>query len=243
MAPGGPLPLAPLGHPAGLPLRRCACSGQKRYARHIPAPPLALPPSGPGSAVRSAAALGPGSLRAPPGVRRRVPLRLSGSAYRAGPRPPSGGSPAPRRPRCGPSCGPSRLGPARLGPGFAWSPCGALRAPWWSPWALSGLPGSPGAARCAGAPRLPRASPGCASLALPAPAGGLGGPSGRFFRPPGPRRFWGLGCSAAAAAGAGAIGPRSRLFLRVFVHQKGCFDGSRPLSRIVDKGILLVPGG
>lgn len=189
MAPGGPLPLAPLGHPAGLPLRRCACSGQKRYARHIPAPPLALPPSGPGSAVRSAAALGPGSLRAPPGARRRVPLRLPGSAYRAGPRPPSGGSPAPRRPRCGPSCGPSRLGPARLGPGFAWSPCGALRAPWGRPGPPPGSLAPRGLLAAPGPPGCPGLRP--AALRLPSrlPPGAYGGPCGPLFSAPRPPAF------------------------------------------------------
>jgi len=166
MAPGGPLPLAPLGHPAGLPLRRCACSGQSGMRGTFRPLRRGCRPSAHGS-LSLAAASGPPLLRAPPGVRRRVPLRLSGSACRAGPRPPSRAARAPRRPRCAVCCGPRRLGPARCALGSPGRPLPAAGCAL----ALLGLPGSPGAACCGGAPSRVRAAPGCA---LGAPAGGPG---------------------------------------------------------------------
>ena len=187
--PPGPLPLAPLGHPGGLPLRRSACSGQKRFAAHIRPPPLALPPSGSGSLVARRGprpGLAPGSAgRSPSGSPPALWLRLSGAA------PPAlRGPPAPRRPRCGPSCGSSRLGPARFARG-------ASGRPWAAPGvALRAAAGSlcpRGLLAASGPPWGPGLRP--AALRLPSglPPGASGGPCGPLSQAPGPGRLGALG--------------------------------------------------
>ena len=74
-----------------MPLRRCACSGQKRYARHIPAPSLVLPPLAPGPLIGAPARARPRSGLRPRFAGRsprRSPPWLTDSGCRAGPRPP-----------------------------------------------------------------------------------------------------------------------------------------------------------
>jgi len=204
MAPAGPLP--PVGGlPGGLPLRRCACSGQKAVCgAHSPpsARPSALAPVAPWSV---AAGLGPGSLRAPPGARRRVPLRLPGSACRGRRRPPSGARPAPRRPRCASGCGLRRLGLARFALGAAGRPLPAAGS----------LGGRPGFARAPLAPvgcslrRGPPAGRGCAPLRCACPPGSGPGPlaalAGRFLRPPAPGPLWGFGVFRRCGGGHGDL--------------------------------------
>lgn len=172
MTPGrAPAPLS-RGHPARLPLRRCACSGQKAVCAAHSGP--CAPAAALGPCLRFAPALA--SARRRSGLRRaladRVPLRLAGSAYRAGPRPPIGALPPPgglAAPsaaasggsgpgRSGVCSGRPRAAPGRAPPG----PALPLRAP------SAPLPGSPPP----GPPFRARASPGCAALALSAPAPG-----------------------------------------------------------------------
>lgn len=151
-------------------------------------------PSARAAALRPgcAAAVGPRSLRAPPGVRRRVPLRLSGSACRAGPRPVLGPLRPPVALAAPPAAASGGSGPL-ASPGVLRFALGLLRAPSGCPPRLCGLPPAPWAARCAGAP-LPR--PGCARLrcACPAPSrrGACAALPGRFLRPRPPGVFWGF---------------------------------------------------
>ena len=243
MAPGGPLPLAPLGHPAGLPLRRCACSGQSGMRgtfRPLRSPfrpralaPLFAPPP-PSARARSglrrafaggdpagslAPPIGPGRARRPGAVRPPVALAAGRPAGRPGSGPLAWALGSPGRPagRCG-------LPVVALGP---------LRAPW--------LPGG-----CS-LRRGPPAAPGCARLRFACPPGSRRGPmaalAGRFFRPPGPRRLgvWGVPPLRRRARGPSA--PRSRRFRRVVVHPGGVFLALRGPFRAVAKGILMVPGG
>ena len=130
-----------------MPLRRCACSGRKRYAGQVPAPPGAAAALRPGSAVRCAAASGPPP---PPGSAplrgrspARFPARLSRSGCRAGagpaspgrPLPPAGLAPAPAAASAGSGPGrppvslPVALGPLRAPCGRPVRRCGLLAAP------------------------------------------------------------------------------------------------------------------
>lgn len=182
------------------------------------------------------------SARARSGLRRAFAAPVPGLGSLAPPVGPSRARPSGR------SCPPPpslravlRPGPVRARsprPCCSGSPCGPLWAPCGRPWAPPGSPPRQRAARCAGAP-LPR--PGCARLRFACPRCSRRGPmaalSGRFFRPPGPRRFWGLGRSAAAAAGAGAIGPALRGAC-VWFGSKGVFwRVAAPFARY-RKGIL-----
>lgn len=201
--PPGPLPLAPLGHPGGLPLRRSACSGQSGLRRTFA--PLRSP-FRPRALARwsLAVALGPGSLRAPPGVRRRVPLRLSGSAYRGRRRPPSGAPRPPAALAAGRPAGRPGSGPL-ASPGVPPVALGLLRA---LPCAPLRAPSAPGGCSLR---RGPPGGRGSAPLRSACPPGSRPGPlaalAGRFLRPPAPG-VWGLwgprlfGGFAPAAAGA-----------------------------------------
>jgi len=160
---------------------------------------------GPVARCPLAAALGPSSLRAPPGARRRVPLRLPGSACRGGPRPRPRAAPSPRRPRCASGCGLRRLGPARCAPGRRLGlrplgPCPRSAASSPAPVRRLAAPGPPSRVRvCGGGSARPRcpcfarrlaalAASAPAALRLPSvlPAGGLGGAAPRCggLRPP-----------------------------------------------------------
>lgn len=199
MARGRAPPPAPGRHPPPLPLRRCACSGQKRYAAHIRPPPLALPPSPPRLPGRSPL----GSARARSGLRRALAVGSpSGSLA-----PPVGGGaarpPGPVRPPAVLAAPPAAASGGSASLASPWvlrvALC-PLRAPWAVALAPLGLPWPPWAARCAGAPRRAGAAPRCAALALRAPARGLWRPWRAAFSGPRPRALFGVwGCAAAAA--------------------------------------------
>lgn len=228
MAPG---PAPPLRPPAGvrrgpcprLPLRRFACSGQKRCARAHRPPPLRLPPSGPGSAFAPP----------PPSARRRsgaspaacggtaapcrFPPRLAGSGCRRlrSPAPPPP-RPAPLRRAPAPPAG----GPGAVPRPSPWVPAVAvapLRGPWRAPCALLRLPPAPGAAPGGGAPwRGPSASLRASGSGAPAPGpwsgAGPGGPAWCALAGRGP----GVGVPPPAGGGRGDHRPTScRALLRV----------------------------
>lgn len=183
------------------------------------------------------------SARARSGLRRAFAAPVPGLGSLA---PPFGRGPA--RPS-GRSCPPPpslravlRPGPVRARsprPCCSGSPCGPLWAPCGRPWAPPGSPPRQRAARCAGAP-LPR--PGCARLRFACPRCSRRGPmaalSGRFFRPPGPRRFLGFG--VFRRCGGGARGPSAPAPGRpcVWFGSKGVFwRVAAPFARY-RKGIL-----
>ena len=137
---------------------------------------------------------------APPGVRRSgsppaLWLRLSGRGS-----PAARAAPAPRRPRCGPCCGPARLGPASLGlwPGsfrpLCVRPLGRCGLSYARPRASAGLRSAPGLAlrvpRPPGSapPGPPLRRPAGAALRLPSrlPPGGLWRGGAPLFSAPGP---------------------------------------------------------
>ena len=208
----GPPPMA-RGHPSRLPLRRYACSGQKRYAAAHSAPLVLASARGPGSA----AAPGPPFLGAPPG------------GPRPGPRPGclappigAGRRPLLRRRPWPPAASlraPLRLRPARSRgprPGRSGRPCW-LRAARWPPSAslrapavplggppLRVPPGPPGPP-----PALPRPSVGWwpgPALGSAAPRPGLVRGSAALFSAPGPGGIgvWGFRC---CGSGRGSHGP------------------------------------
>ena len=201
------------GHPPRSPLRRCACSGQSGMRRHIPPPSSWLPPGGP--------APPPPPARQSSGLRRAAPgpvpgpvawLRLSGRAAARC----SAAAPGPPPPRCGLRCGSARLGPGGLALVAPVALAGSVR-PAGRPPPRCGLPPFPWAVPRCGSPRGRRARP-LPSL-VPRSVGGLGplrapplparascAAPPRFSRPPA-RAVMGCGGSAAAAAGAAAIGP------------------------------------
>lgn len=223
MLPGPAPPLPPLRRRSGAwvpvapaPLRLL---GAKAVCRRPSAPCAPAAARRPGSAVRCAAASGPPSLRGF-GCRLRrhrcavavpAPACCLGLSAPAAARP-SAAAPGPPPPRCGPCCGPARLGPPALArvAAVALGCCGRACGP---PSAACGLPAFPGAAPGGGAPRVgpSRRLP----SVVPPSVGGLVGL--RCARAPGlppgppaalraafsgpPARAWGLGCSAAAAAG------------------------------------------
>ena len=176
-------------------------ANKNRYAGQIPAPPAAASALGPW--LRCSLRLWPRPAAAS-GLRRafavRVPLRLSGSACRAGARPSSAAVPAPRRLAAPPAAasGGSVPGPS---PGSLCSPLGCSGWACGPPFApLRALSGPLGGAMRRGPlarPRLRRAALRLGSVLRP---GASGGPAGRFLRPPAPG-LGVLGCSAPAGAG------------------------------------------
>lgn len=191
-------------------------ANKKRYAGQIPAPPAAASALGPW--LRCSLRLWPRPAAAS-GLRRafavRVPLRLSGSACRAGARPSSAAVPAPRRLAAPPAAasGGSVPGPS---PGSLCSPLGCSGWACGPPFApLRALSGPLGGALRRGPlarPRLRRAALRLGSVLRP---GASGGPAGRFLRPPAP----GLGVLGLPPPAGGGHGDhrasRSLLRLRV----------------------------
>lgn len=219
MAPG---PAPPLRPPAGvrrgpcprLPLRRFACSGQSAVCSRTSAPSAPASALGPWLRLRSAAALGPPSLRgfACRLRRHRRAVSVPAPACWLGLSPPALARPSaaasgPPPPRSGPACGRSRRGP----PSLALGPCGRRRP---APWPLAGP------LRSAPAPSGPRGGSGrWGPLARPlrfAPGFGLRGSGPRPLVGRGPWRArlvcargpgaWGWG---SAACGRRARGPRA----------------------------------
>ena len=194
MAPAGPLP--PVGGlPGGLPLRRCACSGQKSGMRRTFAP-LRSPfrPRPLGSLVGRRWArpgLAPGSAgRSPSGPPPAPWLRLSGAAPPAL-RGPSGPPPSSLRLRLRPPA----ARPRSLRPGCCGSPSARCGLPGRSPWLCSGSPGPRGLLAAPGPPGGPGLRP--AALRLPSGLrpGASGGPGGPLSPAPGPGPslgFWGV---------------------------------------------------
>lgn len=199
----GPRPAAavkgagPPGPAAPAPLRLL---GAKRYASRPSAP------GSPSSARRPVPRCSLGAAAGPPALRgfgcrlrrHRCAVSVPAPACCLGLSAPaaarhSAAASGPRLPRCGPGCGPARLGAwalARFLP-FALGCCVWASGP---PSAACGLRPAPWAAPSS---RAPRRGPGSAGLRCAwapwLPPGASGGPPGRFFRPPGPGRVGGAG--------------------------------------------------
>lgn len=232
-APPRPRLRAVPGHPSPLPLRRCACSGQGAVCRGPSAPCARASARWPGSAVRSAAAPGPPSLRGFACRLRRhrcavsvpAPARWLGLSAPAAARP-SAAAPGPPPPRCASACGLRRLGAPALAPvaAVALACCGWASGP---PSAVCGLPVFPWAVPGGGAPRVgpsrrlpslvPRSVGGLVGLRAPGlPPGPPAGLRPAFFGPP--ARAWGrcwrsVGFGVFRACGRGdsaACGRRAR---------------------------------
>ena len=211
------------GHPSPLPLRRCACSGQGRYAAAHRPPALGLPPGGPAplfapplppARPRSGASPAAcGGTAAPC----RFPPRLAGSACRRLPRPaPPPPPPAPLRRAAGRAAARPGAVP-RPSPWSLRSPLPAAGGPPARPPLSAGSLRSPGRCRAVGPPgSAPPAACPPSSLGRLAAWSGFGLRGSR----PGLRRgcaplspalrpgrggaagaAWGLGCSAPAGAG------------------------------------------
>lgn len=228
MAPGGPLPLAPLGHPAGLPLRRCACSGQKAVCAAHSGPSARPAALGPWLRCslrrRPRPGLAPGSAgRSPSGSPPAPWLRLSGRAAPAvrgqsGPPSPSLRAVLRAVPARARSPGPwVRLVALRGSAGSLVVALGPLRAPW--------LPGGRSLRRG------PPAAPGCARLRFACPPGSRRGP----WRPFGPL--------------SSAPRPPAFLGFEVFRRCGGGRGGHRPPGRAyscvcsrIKRGVLVCPG-